>query len=1694
MTDNNQIEKNITIVRGFERKANKLTLGPAGAFIKALWNAYKESDKVRLEYRWNRCRHFDAIHSAYRLACGRTADSCVTLDEFFNPRLSAALNALFGKEETVRLREECALVMEFPYSHTVYRPSYRSHKAGDYVDVFFMTMVNSIDFSCYGMGVAEALSTRDALLSGLDNRAALALRQGDEEVFALIEEAVLGDNSKVQMSNLIISAVVKSGEPRVLEQLGKLLLAAKGQEGLRQAILETCDSGTLSSHMYFIRLILENGLCRFSSVVRAFDTWTGLGYGDQKQKVVEKCMDLAQKCLSDEQAAEDGMDSSDTTWIYLALWSLACRDVYSADSAALHMMDSDEKYKRLVAWYFVTNTNNMRYRHELAARRLDVRDPEELAWVCSNLYQNNQFMWGAYGWDERKEKDSRDKSYSDEVYPAGKKAREDLFGKVFEVAEFIGKKNTAFPGSVFPWNTVTLNADGPCGCMLGLAGYDRSPVLIGRLAPVASQIDSNKRLCYYSMLLDAEIPEQRAVLLSGLSDRSQAVRERVVLRLGYYKLDKEDVARLTDTLTTQSADLRKGIITLFGKQREALIRPSIEALLGSKNKNQLKAGLELLDIFAQKNPDLRVEYEARVSALSEDKGLSQDISIILDKVVPGDKGEDEYSAENGFGLFDRGADVFDHNKWAEKRPQIRTASDTELKALIIPDEKAACALYSRILSVFEENKDYEYETENWQGTKEKALLHDDKYRLRLLAGHTSVRNGQGKPITDFPLADLWQTAAGEFMENKWMLVALMSIWDNGPGFRKVYTTGFRSLFSGYPVDSKNSPLTIGLSKYIETKDVHLYKLNQVINALINTGEDDLFDYAFSAYVNLVRKIPDGKMGEACEKEKEKDNSYSWHSGDRDAGILASNYLGYWRNLAYRNIVTDEQFADYFGEMWYETLAAGGDQVYGLGIGDIFRAHGLGLIPDEAVHYCLTSTSNASGFMRFMSGTGIEAREVLAKYPAAGEMMDKVMDRIVTIEENRGELVTPVTMVASQIGRFGGGVRHFVKLIAALGDAGFNRGFIYHWSNKGDITKKESLSQLLKRCQPTADDGPEALGGALKQAKITEKRAIQAALYAPQWAGLVEEAMGIAGLKCGVWFFHAHINEYFTAEKETEAAIFSAITPQQFNDGAFDKAWFFEAYSALGDKRFSELYKNAKYITSSNVAHRRSQLYADAVLGRLGKEQTKGEIIEKRNQEKLRAFALIPLDRKNKRDALERYEFIQGFRKESRQFGSQRQASEGKACQIALDNLAITTGYDDAERMTWALEGEKIEQMRPLMEAHKIGDTEVRLGIDEDGTPELIICKNGKTLKSLPKALVKDPYVADLKDAVKQLRDQKSRARYSFEAAMISRAEFSASEITGLLNHLVLRGMVGSLVFLADGGLGFPVLEGGKLCMVDAAGEVRKAAESEKFIIAHPCDFIANKQWSEFQQNLYRNKTVQPFKQVFREYYPMTEDEKEAVNVSRRYDGNQVQPKKTVALLKTRGWTVDYEEGLQRVWHKENLIVRMYAMADWFSPAEIEAPTLETVRFFRRDKYELVPFADVPPVIFSETMRDIDLVVSVAHVGGVDPEASHSTVEMRIAIARELLSMLSVDNVEFLTAHAKIAGSLGEYSVHMGSGVIHKPGTGMIAVLPVHSQARGRIFLPFADDDPKTAEVMSKILLLADDKSIKDPSILSQIKG
>lgn len=1668
----NKPKKSDAAEKKFEFAA-AMSWGRKGSFIAEIWKCYKEIAKVSYEYRWG-SGAFENLHKAYAALCGMRAVEAGTFDEFWNRKFHGALIRLFGREQTSALRDICAMLFASPFTHSIYRPSYRSCRTGDYAAKFFLAIVQEINYLCYDMSLADMMRRGGMDINGFENRLALALRRGDKEIANLVKEAVLGESGEMKLSNSIINGIIISGAPEQLALLGQLLLAAKGQEGIRQAILENADCGSVQSQAYFIKLVIDHNLVRFSAVIRAFGTWTGLAYDNAKPAVIDKCMKLGLKYLSDGTKFDEGIHSTDTLENYMALWASACQDICRAEAQAIKLVDAPEKYRRLVGWYFLYSTTYSRITHEVAMRHIDVRDPEELAWICCCLYHQGGAVHVRWQWEQRDKKHT----YPDPNLPSDKAVRKDQFDKLCMALDFIGNKKSKFEGSIFPWMSVQLEAKDVAGCLIGLAGYDCDPDMIQRLAAYIPVMDVDIRRAFYLNLLNPGIANQRSLLLLGLSDKSSTVKNDIVKLLEKKSLHPSDITYFAEMLSTTSAGLRKAIMSLLHKQKESLIRPAIDALINSSNDKQLLAGIELLDIFGEKDSKLLSEYQVKIAELCGRANLPRDAAVILERFDT-DVNTVEYTPENGFGLFDPAAPDFDKVLWETKRPSVKIYSKNELKKLLFPNEDELSKVVVALQEILIRNKGLECETELYDGSKTKVLLGDNLYNLPLIPGAAYSTFGMFRNIYDYYLADEIMAVFDALGVSPLLLATILCYGTSGLSYGSFFTVAAKMIFGGLPFENG----LLNFDKYVKP---YSGIIRNILQSILQVRKEGIFDFAMSAWVSLVSLIPKSQYMTAYQTGS---TAMIYPPQKAVNCMFGIGIISVWRSFARRFIETDEQFAVFWNELWYEYLAANRQFLPVFDNFDILRAHQLGLISAHGLQEQMVCGPNAENYIyRFTIGSKFQ-KDLDEKYPFLAEQVGKAVERIVAIEEKRGELPTPLTSVASKIGCFKGGVKHFTALLTALGKDQFHRG--YEWAGH-DQSKKATLSVLMKNCYPLPDDTAESLKAALQVCGIGERRLLQAVMYAPQWADLVEKAAGIPGLASAVWLFHAHINERFSAEKETKVALYSPVSQQQFADGTFDKDWFLESYHAIGAKYFDELYKNAKYITSSNSAHRRSQLYTDAVLGRLDKAGTQAEIADKRNQEKLRAYALIPLDDKDSGDALARYEFIQKFAKESKQFGAQRRASEGRAVLIALQNLALTTGFGDADRMSWYLESEKMDGLRYLMEPHHIDHTDVWLEIAADGTPAIGVSKNGKTLKTLPKALAKEEAVLTIQTAVKDLREQKKRARQGFEMAMVSRTAFGTDEILRLLDHPVLKAQVGSLVFICGDKIGFPVSQEGQLWLISFNGEKDKLSGADQMLIAHPHDFIQGKCWSAYQQYLYKNEIVQPFKQVFREYYPVTEDELAAVNISRRYAGHQVQPQKTVALLKTRGWTVDYEEGLQRVYHKENLIARMYAMADWFSPADIEAPTIEVIRFYSRDTDELLAFEKIPPVIFSEVMRDIDLVVSVAHVGGVDPEASHSTVEMRIAIARELLSLLSVDNVSFKTAHALIKGSMGDYSVHMGSGVVHLSGTGMLAVLPVHSQARGRVFLPFADDDPKTAEIMSKILLFANDKKIKDPAILRQI--
>ncbi|MBU0890808.1 MAG: hypothetical protein KKH21_07950, partial [Gammaproteobacteria bacterium] len=54
--------------------------------------------------------------------------------------------------------------------------------------------------------------------------------------------------------------------------------------------------------------------------------------------------------------------------------------------------------------------------------------------------------------------------------------------------------------------------------------------------------------------------------------------------------------------------------------------------------------------------------------------------------------------------------------------------------------------------------------------------------------------------------------------------------------------------------------------------------------------------------------------------------------------------------------------------------------------------------------------------------------------------------------------------------------------------------------------------------------------------------------------------------------------------------------------------------------------------------------------------------------------------------------------------------------------------------------------------------------------------------------------------------------------------------------------------------------------------------------------------------------------------------------------------------------------------------------------------------------------------------------------------------------------------------------------------------GYLCIVPADKASQKSVALPFVDDDQRSSEVLSKLLLLSADDKIKDPSILAQIEG
>ena len=133
---------------------------------------------------------------------------------------------------------------------------------------------------------------------------------------------------------------------------------------------------------------------------------------------------------------------------------------------------------------------------------------------------------------------------------------------------------------------------------------------------------------------------------------------------------------------------------------------------------------------------------------------------------------------------------------------------------------------------------------------------------------------------------------------------------------------------------------------------------------------------------------------------------------------------------------------------------------------------------------------------------------------------------------------------------------------------------------------------------------------------------------------------------------------------------------------------------------------------------------------------------------------------------------------------------------------------------------------------------------------------------------------------------------------------------------------------------------------------------------------------------------QPFKQAFREVYLLTPAEEGTFDHSNRFAGHHLKGNTLYSLGKTREWTMTYEDApILKLPGGELVAVLNIRGGVLYSECQTLDlhfkkidPNQTTYGYYGREK---VALSDVPPVVLSEVMRDVDLFVAVAGLG-VDP--------------------------------------------------------------------------------------------------------------
>ncbi|HET7145159.1 MAG TPA: DUF5724 domain-containing protein, partial [Anaerolineales bacterium] len=1072
-------------------------------------------------------------------------------------------------------------------------------------------------------------------------------KTGDEVLNILVSSAN-GTHETGMMGRHVVRGLLCASRVEGWEYIEKMLLAAQREEGLRQSILEAIDEAHPQAFRRMLRIVVDKNLSRFSAAVRAFSVWFGLPFEAVNPKIANKVLNQVLVYLASPPEIKKTIDNGEPQDIYYALWALAFDNVLKALPQAVALSHSSNLEKRYVAIHMLAQMNLKEGLPEL----LRALDDEDLRLPARALMSLTRWEYGVDGI-----------------------ANSDLFERLERLLPRIRNKQNNLKPLVWDWSPIALDREMVAGILIECLGTRSSK----RLIPYLGIMKPWDRVQVARLLTESKYKDEETLqtLLILVGDASPGVRENALLGLKGISLKDSDILKLEDLLSRQAEDLRRGVIQLLLGLPDKKLLASIDRLIRNKGEKQRLAALEMLreckqkDRLARQTEALALEHKQRASLSDPENRMLEDLLA---------KSAETYSLEDALGLMNPGKRT--------KPVPIKSGTVSRLFSKTKLATPSAIACLKSLDALVEEHRNDVIEIERGN-TKVTELLGNIRSGWELYAHRTRSQDYSAFSIKD--MVETWQQTRpaksydqdGHELLRAWVVVRLFSSHRAYEFIRsnKMNPVQLQTFFGVW--------LDFNL-KYME---IVSEMLGWLVWAHPQQGETD---FILEALEQAVGRIPNSELTELREDY-----------GGAKTRTLSREKLGYldlarWqRDFRFESWTTEHHTRLWKILCWLNEPKPNlpGDFIE---LEDALFAFQSGAATRDDLLYMFMGPRNKGGrygrgfvYLSQYSARKPHAQQTtqMEKFPILKEIVDACRERILEVESRRGELTTAATAPAMSI-RSVPGMKNLFRMLAALGEAGFARGYLYGQNRSG------VFSHLIRNSYPVESDTLQGFAEQANFHKISEMRLIELAVYAPQWVKFVQHATAWEHLSDAVWWMYAHTKDrQWTVEqdiREEWKAWIAERTPlsaDDLMDGAVDVAWFQRVYAELGAERWQQLYEAALY-TSSGIGHTRARLYSDAMLGRTSTEQLSERIKKKRHQDSVRALGLIPLGGKKaqKSEILKRYEVMQEFFRTSKKFGSQRQTSEKLAVSIGMQNLARTAGYADPQRLEWSMEIEAIADL------------------------------------------------------------------------------------------------------------------------------------------------------------------------------------------------------------------------------------------------------------------------------------------------------------------------------------------------------------------------------------------------------------------